>query len=68
VLVILDHKEEEDPCICTGGEDMGPTPCLEVQYVLEAPAIVATVSLSGLKEPGPPPKKVCTKGCLPPFV
>jgi hypothetical protein len=47
-------------------EEMGLTPLPEVQQVLEATTAVATVSLSSLGEPGPPPKKVRTKGCLSP--
>jgi hypothetical protein len=64
--VTLDYEGEGDPSVWIGGEEMSPTPCPNVRQVLEAPATTTTVFSLGLEEPEPPPKKACTKGCLPP--
>jgi hypothetical protein len=45
---------------------IGSTPLHDAQQVLETSVAVAMVSLSSLKESRPLPKKVRTKGCLPP--
>jgi hypothetical protein len=64
VQVTSDRDGEEDPSVCTSREEVGLTPHLEVLGIL---ATVAVASLSSFGEPGPPLKKVCTKGRLPPF-
>jgi hypothetical protein len=66
-LVTYDRDGEEDPSVCPGGEEMGLTPHHEVPQALEDPTAMATVSLLGLGELGPPLKKLRTKGCLPPY-
>jgi hypothetical protein len=64
--VTLDREGVEDPFVGAGEREMGSTPLRDVQQVLETSAAVATVSSSSLRESWPLPKKVCTKGCLPP--
>jgi hypothetical protein len=64
--VTPDNEGAEDPFIGIGDREMGSTPLRDAQQVLEMSAAVAMVSSSSLRESGPLPKKVHTKGCLPP--
>jgi hypothetical protein len=64
--VTYDHEGEGDAFLQMGEREIGSTLLRDAQQVLELFAIVATVSLFSLGESGPFPKKVSTKGCLPP--
>jgi hypothetical protein len=66
MLVTPDHEQGEYPIVSTGGEETDSTPHPEAQQVLEVLATATLVPPSGVGEPGLLPKKVCTKGCLPP--